>query len=639
MSAEEQINKNEKKYKKIKFDTIDEGNWFAESILTLKGSNEANCLAAPLYMSGLLMLCTALANKTWTQGRKNIADYLYHNEECLEGNSPYSIAPDIDSYICADYSLEILLKLFKPQSLLDFYKKVFSKNICQDDKIISYIQNSIKEKRENLTISKDENFFRKRNCLFWTHHGIDMTMWTDKLTPIDAFKGLFNLISVKDANLISWMDNNEKSINTITQKIIDEGGEFITVLEPNCAINTNITDFVEKHNLLIKNYKHSTFLFSPPACGCVTYDREHKEVIYVAHILDHKKLLSEIKRKMPKVNSILCLELHKNYIPPKRNKDGIPYANTEKIDVAEKTQKLFYLSSLNPQRLGFFEGFTSKLARTLMDLPHDPELYIRTLDNNEKSYCLRIGIINRGSLIPLVEPNFSRVLKVIENEAKSVLSFVRQTVYKKTAILLPFEKLRTAALNYKVALDFCYAYYNDDDSIVESYIKNGKLIVPSDKVSLNDSYRLSSSLNIDEHLSLVVCKNRYYGRCEPTFMVIDAEDLRSATKMCWICLNEAKFVHKPIKKGLEFYELSDDEILKINDFLEKKLTSYIDNEDHIPTSSLTKKQYFSKETNINDLPTNFDFLVDRYADINDCKSLIGTVKPDYKLLINRRRKD
>lgn len=122
-------------------------------------------------------------------------------------------------------------------------------------------------------------------------------------------------------------------------------------------------------------------------------------------------------------------------------------------------------------------------------------------------------------------------------------------------------------------------------------------------------------------------------------MVIDAEDLRSATKMCWICLNEAKFVHKPIKKGLEFYELSDDEILKINDFLEKKLTSYIDNEDHIPTSSLTKKQYFSKETNINDLPTNFDFLVDRYADINDCKSLIGTVKPDYKLLTSKIKKD
>ena len=146
MSAEEQINQNEKKYKKIKFDTIDEGNWFAESILTLKGSNEANCLAAPLYMSGQLMLCTALANKIGTQGRKNIADYLYHNEECLEGNSPYSIAPDIDSYICADYSLEILLKLFKPQSLLDFYKKVFSKNICKDDKIISYIQNCIKEK-------------------------------------------------------------------------------------------------------------------------------------------------------------------------------------------------------------------------------------------------------------------------------------------------------------------------------------------------------------------------------------------------------------------------------------------------------------------------------------------------------------
>ena len=238
-----------------------------------------------------------------------------------------------------------------------------------------------------------------------------------------------------------------------------------------------------------------------------------------------------------------------------------------------------------------------------------------------------------------MEPNFSRVLKIIENEAKSVLSFVRQTVYKKTAILLPFEKLRTAALNYKVALDFCYAYYNDDDSIVESYIKNGKLIVPSDKISLNDTYKLSATLNVDEHLSLVVCKNRYYRRCEPTFMVIDAKDLRSATKMCWICLNEAKFVHKAIKEGFEFYELSDDEILKINDFLEKNLASYIDNEDHIPTSLLTKKQYFSRETNVNDLPTNFDFLVDRYADINDCESLIGTVKPDYKLLISKKKKD
>lgn len=639
MSADEQINKNEKKYKKIKFGTIDEGNWFAESILTLKGSNEADCLAAPLYMSGLLVLCTAIANKIGIQGRKNLADYLYHNEECLEGNSLYSIAPDIDTYICADYSLEILLKLFKPQSLLDFYKTVFSKSICKENKIISYIQNCIKEKRENLTIPAEENLFYKRNSLHWTHYGIEMTMRTDKLTPIDAFKGFFNLVSVKDANLIAWMDNNEKSINTIIQKITDEGGEFITVLEPNCAIYTNIADFVEKHNLLVKNYKRSTLLFSPPICGCVTNNLEDKEILYIAHILDHKRLLSEIKRKMPKVNSILCLELHKNYIPPKRNKDGIPYAYTEKVDVTEQTQKLFYLSSLNPQRLGFFPGFTCQLARALMDLPHDPELYIRSLANNEKGYCLRIGIINRGTLIPLVEPNFSRVLKVIENEAKSVLSFIRQAVYKKTAIFLPIEKLRTAALNYKVALDFCYAYYNNDDSFVDCYVKEEKFIVPADKVSLNDIYRLRATLNVDEHLSLVVCKNMYYRLCEPTFMVIDASDLRSATKMCWICLNEAKFVYKPIKKGLEFYLLSDEEILKINDFLEKKLISYIDNEDHIPTSSLTKKQYFSRETNINELSTNFDFLIDRYADINSCTSLIGTAKPDYKLLINKIKKD